>query len=219
MPTTGRTTEVLYDSETVLRLVDHELNELRDPVPSADVDVPDITGFLQILRQANDEISLVLGTLRTSRQALQGVTMERLHDSAAKIREVSSTTESATTSIMDGLDRSQRLIDRLDALCDESSGEARTVRASLRDELFAMMEPLQFQDITSQQLSHVSTMLNDIEDRLTAIASTLGGANLNGQSVAEPMNLPFAESASVRRVVERQAEADALFAPARRAAR
>jgi chemotaxis regulatin CheY-phosphate phosphatase CheZ len=184
-----------------------------------DVGTPDITGFLQILRQANDEISQVLGTLRTSRQALQGVTMERLHDSAAKIHEVSCTTESAATSIMDGLDRSQRLIDRLDDLCDETSGEAKVVRSALRDELFAMMEPLQFQDITSQQLSHVSTMLNDIEDRLTAIASMLGGANLNGQSVAEPMNLPFAESASVRRAVERQAEADALFAPARRVAR
>jgi hypothetical protein len=227
----GRAQEVLYDSETVLRLVDRELNELREPEPShatlpdahmlpsntpaEAAAVPDISGFLTILRQANDEISQVLGTLRSSRQALQGVTLDRLHDSTAKILEVSSATETAATDILDGLDRSQGLLDQLDEIGATDAEAAATIRKALRDELFAMMGPLQFQDITTQQLSHASSMLIDVEARLRTIAKMLGGAKLTvpeGQHIVQP----FAESASTRYAAERQAEADALFAPSPR---
>jgi len=217
-PSNARTHEVLYDSETVLRLVDHELDELREPVPAPaappEISGPDVSGFLTILRQANDEISKVLGTLRNSRQALQGVTIERLHDSTAKIIEVSSATETAATDILDGLDRSQGILDQLDALGANDGTQAAGLRKALRDELFAMMGPLQFQDITTQQLSHASSMLTDVEDRLRTIANMLGGAKLTipeGQHLTQP----FAESASTRHAAERQAEADALFAPPR----
>lgn len=238
-PNKARAQEVLYDSETVLRLVDRELNELREsetpsgtpsgtladplaaavqaPVSAETSSGPDISGFLQILRQANDEISQVLGTLRNSRQALQGATMERLHDSTAKILEVSSATETAATDILDGLDRAQGLLDKLDGLGASDPAAAAVVRKELRDELFAMMGPLQFQDITTQQLSHASSMLTDVEERLRVIAKMLGGAKLNVPE-GQHMTQPFAESASTRRAAERQAEADALFSPTPRVA-
>ena len=81
----------------------------------------------------------------------------RLVDSA--IREVSSTTEVATHDILDGLARAVALVEQLDET--PSPG----IVATLRDELYDIMAFLQFQDITSQQLTQVTQLL---EARRTA---------------------------------------------------
>jgi chemotaxis regulatin CheY-phosphate phosphatase CheZ len=216
----SRVTEVLYDSETVLRLVDRELEELCD----APLDGHPLAVLLAVMQRANMEITQVLTTLHDSREALRGVTLQEIHDSTNKLAEVSSATELAATRIMDGLERTHGLMDRLDELDGPDGGgdaavEAAALRARLRDELFAMMGSLQFQDITSQQLGHVSQMLGDVERRLRATAALLGGCYAEESSAmdAEPTFAfsesarAFAESASTRDVRERQAMADALF--------
>lgn len=208
----SRITEVLYDSETVLRLVDRELDELReDPVES-----PPLAVLLAVMQRANMEIAQVLTTLRESREALQEITVREIQDSTAKLAEVSSVTEIAATRIMDGLDRSQGLLDRLDEIDasdkgGDSSVEAAAVRGRLRDELFAIMGSLQFQDITAQQLGHVAQMLGDVECRLHATATLLDGGHVEGIDVNCAAVPAFAESASTRNACERQAVADELF--------
>ncbi|HEY7897908.1 MAG TPA: hypothetical protein VIC03_05810 [Gemmatimonadaceae bacterium] len=212
----SRIADVLYDSETMLRLVDSELEELRDDARDVALGGNHVGVLLAVMQRASSEIAQVLCTLHTSREALEGVTLQEIRDSARKLGEVSNATEIAATRMMDGLERAHALVDRLDDLdSHENAGdsviESATVRAKLRDELFAIMGSLQFQDITSQQLGHVSQMLRDIERRLHATSSLLSGGRAEAVVIAGEPLPTFSESASTQNSFERQATADAIF--------
>jgi chemotaxis regulatin CheY-phosphate phosphatase CheZ len=193
-----RTDELLYDSQATLRLLDHELSELRDPfapqpAPAAAVAhaaaphgatcrcgaAPAAPGGLLalpgVLERASQEIAAVLNSLRESRNALALASVERLQHTHEKLREVSSATEVAATDILDALDRAGQIVDALDAedgapeaAAAERQGPA--LRARLRDEIFGMMGALQFQDITTQQLNYASSVLVEMEARLAQVA-------------------------------------------------
>lgn len=215
--TSSRAKEVLYDSETMLRLVDNELEELRDPVEPKSTDREQTDAWLSVLQHASAEISQVMTMLRDSRQALDGVTLDHLHASTAKIQDVSAAAESAATNIMDRVDRAQELIDRLEELsATDGDAAATSVRASLRDELFGMMGALQFQDIAAQQLEHVSSLLADVEHRLLSVSALLGGIPGANEALARlrsalpSNNSTYSASASTRDADIRQAAADEI---------
>jgi chemotaxis regulatin CheY-phosphate phosphatase CheZ len=216
-----RVREILYDSETALRLIDQELDELRDPAPLPSENEGD--SLLGILQQAHSEVTTLLDALKQSRHTLRDISMTDLQHSHTKIQEVSSATEVAATDIMDRLDRAQELLDQLDTLDGGESTEASVVRTQLRDELFAMMGPLQFQDITTQQLTHVATLIHSVEARSLTIASILDDAHPGSarSAMAIMVTAPtstvetYAESASVHDAAGRQAAADALFGRSR----
>lgn len=206
----SRVAEVLYDSETVLRLVDRELEELCDTSAPAN----QVSVMLAVVQSASFEIERVLRTLRDSREALRDVTLREIHDSTAKLAEVASATEVAATKIMDGVDRSRFLIDRLEYLetvTPVGKDDSASVRAQLREELFGIVGALQFQDVTSQQLGHAAKMLTDVERRLHITAAILEGGVASAATIDPEPVLSFAESASTRKSGERQAAADVLW--------
>ena len=212
----SRIADVLYDSETMLRLVDSELEELRDDPNESGLRGNHVGVLLAVMQRASSEIAQVLCTLHTSRETLEGVTLQEIHDSATKLCEVATATEVAATRMMDGLERAHALVDRLDEIDSLADGgdsviEAAALRAKMRDELFAVMGSLQFQDITSQQLGHVSQMLRDIERRLHATSSLLSGARGEAVIMSGEQMPTFSESASTHNSFERQAAADAIF--------
>ncbi|MEO7216641.1 MAG: hypothetical protein ABI026_00430 [Gemmatimonadaceae bacterium] len=214
--TKSRIADVLYDSETMLRLVDSELEELRDDAYGAEFAGNQVGVLLAVMQRASSEIAQVLCTLHTSREALEGVTLQEIHDSATKLRDVASATELAATRMMDGLERAHALVDRLDDIAsiacdDDSAAEATSVREKLHDELFAVMGSLQFQDITSQQLGHVAQMLGDIERRLHATSSLLSGGCGEATCISAEQFPTFSESASTKNSFERQTAADVIF--------
>jgi len=227
----SRIADVLYDSETMLRLVDSELEELREDAHETRLEGNQVGVILSVMQRASSDIAQVLCTLHTSREALEGVTLQEIRDSALKLTEVVRATEVAATRMMDGLERVHDLMDRLDEIGSqhapsehvpsehapsehapsESAQESSEVRAKLRDELFAVMGSLQFQDITSQQLGHVSQMLCDIERRLHATSSLLSGGRSEAVLIAGEGLPTFSESASTQHSFERQAAADSIF--------
>lgn len=212
----SRIADVLYDSETMLRLVDSELEELRDDPNESGLRGNHVGVLLAVMQRASSEIAQVLCTLHTSRETLEGVTLQEIQDSASKLCEVATATEVAATRMMDGLERAHALVDRLDEIdslggTGDSVIAAATTRAKMRDELFAIMGSLQFQDITSQQLGHVSQMLRDIERRLHATSSLLSGARGEAVIMSGEQLPTFSESASTHNSFERQAAADAIF--------
>ncbi|MDQ2889579.1 MAG: hypothetical protein M3R65_03350 [Gemmatimonadota bacterium] len=214
--TNSRVADVLYDSETVLRLVDSELEELRDDSRDALLRGNHVGVLLAVMQRASSDIAQVLCTLHTSREALEGVTLQEIHDSTRKLSEVSSATELAASQMMDGLEHSQTLLDRLDELDSaEHAGdaviEAAALRSRLRDALFSVMGSLQFQDITSQQLGHVGQMLCDIERRLHATSALLSGGRAEAVVLSHEEVPTFSESASTQNSFERQAAADSIF--------
>lgn len=216
--TSSRAHEVLYESEAALRLVDQELTGLHDardvsPVPPT-ISLADLPN---ILEQANAQILNVLARLRESRAALQTTALERLQTTHEKIREVTSATEDAAINIMDACDRATQMVDELDAIDSEDAPDrdkAAGIRATLRDELFLMMGALQFQDITSQQLAHASSVLVDMEERLLEVARLFDhnvDASHSLRAGGVPDEKTYDPNATTKNAEGRQALADELF--------
>lgn len=178
--------------------------------PKAAESLPDM------LLMAHDEVCAILNSLRTSRDVLQKSSVTHLRNTTAKLREVTDATELAATGILDGLDRSIALVDRLEGLDGSGSAEAGDVRNQLRDELFMAQGALQFQDITAQQLAYAASMLVDMEERMQGLAHALEprtSSSPNARSaeqVAAAMRA-FDPNATMANAEGRQALADQIF--------
>ena len=220
--------ELLYDSETTLRLVDTVLDELQlmeeevtrsedrvreiaSHVAQAHAGIADLPGTLL---RAYGEIQNVLGSLRHSRDVLERTTVEKIHHMNDKLAEVTSATEVAATDILDGIDRALVLVDRLDGMGDSAGAGRADTQTELRNELFGVMGCLQFQDITSQQLSYASSVLNDMEQRLSQLAAIFDPARFGMEPIARLNQVgptAFDPAATTQDAGERQALVDEIF--------
>jgi hypothetical protein len=217
--TSTRAHEVLYESEAALRLVDQELTGLHD-VRDVEAAAPSLSlaQLPHILEQANAQILNVLARLRESRAALQTTALEKLQTTHEKIREVNSATEDAAINIMDACDRATQMVDALDAIDATETPDrdkASEIRGTLRDELFVMMGALQFQDITSQQLAHASSVLVEMEQRLLEVARlfdhNVDATHLLSRDGGQPDAQTYDPNATTRDAEGRQALADQIF--------
>ena len=108
--------ELLFDSEASLRLVDNAIGEFAPEtgyVPDG-VTEDGFTGLARLpeaLNLAYAEIRAILDRLRVSRGILEQSAMDKLAQMHGKLHEVSSATELAATDILDGLDRSIAMVD------------------------------------------------------------------------------------------------------------
>lgn len=227
--------ELLYDSEATLRLLDTAIKDMGE----FDGDEPQsleqrvraamtqerstsmgLIGLSDLLARGYAEIIGVLDSLRQSRSLLERAAVEKIHHTHDKLREVSNATETAATDILNGLDRANTMVDDLDACAAEyGEGDDRgaTIRAALRDELFALMGHMQFQDITSQQLTYASAVLTEMEARLAHIArvfdpATFGAAVTDLESAPGTGPVTYDPNASTQNRAERQAVADEIVA-------
>ena len=179
----ARRKEVYSDSEATLRQVQGVLSELGPTsAPGADKVDRVVSGLegrnhglrdlVEILMTTYEEIMNVIESLRKSRGLLEQAAMERLKSTHERLAEVSSATEMAATGMLDGLDRALVLVDHMEsaASAEESASESADLRNNLRDELHALMNLLQFQDITAQQLGYAGGVLLDIEERMEELA-------------------------------------------------
>ena len=179
-----RVSELLYDTASTLRLLDAELGELTprrapDSSPGTTVAAAALGATDRVppllpapFVRALGEVHAMLASIRSGREHIRAATAERLAHSNEKLDEVSSATGKAALDIMDALDRAIAKVDELetdDVLADANRGTA--IRGDLRDELFAVMGHMQFQDITSQQIMHVQSLLAEMETRLGDIAN------------------------------------------------
>ena len=231
--------ELLYDSEATLRLVDSALRELgdidADEHPSIEQRLRSAlvqgtsrhvahvghVGHSELVARGYSEILGVLDSLRQSRNLLERATVEKIHNTHDKLREVSNATETAATDILNGLDRANSMVDALDRFADdhaEPHDRAAITRGALRDELFALMGHMQFQDITSQQLNYASSVLTDLEGRLAQIARAFDPTAFGVEPMIQANSgssfgpLTFDPNASTENRADRQAVVDAIIA-------
>lgn len=175
------------------------------------------------LAQAYSELTRALGGIQRSRQTLARYHVDRLEKGQAKLSEVSSATESATTALLNGLDRSLGLIDQIAA----TPGPSAPAVEALREETNALYGLLQFQDITTQQLAGVATLLDDIADRVTHALELLDpGQHPAGVVAPAPAKdapagtaATFNEEASFQNLEARQADIDQTFTGGRSVAK
>jgi chemotaxis regulatin CheY-phosphate phosphatase CheZ len=234
--------DLLLDSEATLRLATHALeseifaaqpngtarqvtaadgasvNGLARPAAAAGSEAEyeplGLAALPMLLLRVYREIDTMVERLRESRGALQKAAVDKLHHTNEKLQLVTSATEVAATDIMDSVDRALAMVDQLETRENaDLSDDANAIRAALRDELFAVMTRLQFQDITTQQINHASAMLGEMESRLAALSQVFDPRAL-GFAVEEeaPMTAgTFDPQATTQNPDARQALADQLF--------
>ena len=172
--------ELLYDSEASFRLVDHAIRELS--ASGAELD-REASGFLahvmaqpggfaelsRTLLRAYAETAGIVGRFRETAGMLDSSGIDKLQQMHGHLREVSSATETATNGILDGLTRAVNLVEQLDSVASLSDADRHRMMASLREELSGVVNQLQFQDITAQQLKHLEGQLIDMNRRITQV--------------------------------------------------
>src|SRR6185436_5868353 len=164
--------ELLYDSEASFRLVDHAIQELS--ASGAELD-REASGFLahvmaqpggfaelsRTLLRAYAETAGIVGRFRETAGMLDSTGIDKLKEMHGHLQEVSSATEVATHGILDGLTRAVSLVEKLDEAETLSDAERHKMVSSLREELGGVVNHLQFQDITAQQLKHIEVQIAD----------------------------------------------------------
>ncbi|MBV6521220.1 MAG: hypothetical protein MNPFHGCM_01353 [Gemmatimonadaceae bacterium] len=173
--------ELLYDSEAALRLVDSALLEMGERLDSdaehaSRAAAADVAAAAALIERGRTGIATILSSIRNSRVSIERATLDRIKRTGDELRKVSDATESAAMNILDGIERASTILDDLDACAERDDRiQAQTLRTSLRDELFALMAHMQFQDIASQQLAHASDVIDDVETRLEGVMQLLAG--------------------------------------------
>lgn len=169
--------QLLYDSETTLRLVDSLLDELqvmepelrlgRDGALEMGMDCGDLEADLSalpdLLVAAAAQARAVLDALERSRGVLERTTLEK-HPSRCDER----TEAPSALELRGGLERAILLVDRLDA----ENGPT-PVRQLLREELLDMIEGVRAQEVTEHQLNYASSVLRETEAQLSTLVRGL----------------------------------------------
>jgi hypothetical protein len=181
--------ELYYDSEATFRLLDTALDELQVMEPTVGrfddhdklhvqrlAQEPEVMNDLALLLvRAFGEVQTLLHSVRRSRDVLERTTAEKARHPEGPVREI----DSAATSV----DRAIALVDRLGS--SAAGADDAELRDALRAELDEVMGCLQFQDITSQQLSYALSVLSDVESQLGSLACAFDPA-LIGTPVSHP---------------------------------
>ena len=207
------------------RLVDRALSELNASGAQLDRDARDFVshvcnqpgGFDSLSRtllRAYAESVGIAERMREGRAVMEQATIEKLHLMDGKLGEISSATEVATTDILNGLNRSVDLVDGM--LEDDSPAPERRTESltTLRDELYGVMEHLQFQDITSQQLKHMASVLYEIRSRMNALVKVFAPYMMADPLAPVPRAAAgsFDPNATTADATARQAVVDEVYA-------
>lgn len=221
--------ELLYDSEASLRLVDHAIEELS--ASGAELD-HEARGFLEhvmaqpggfaelsrTLLRAYAETAGIVVRFRESAGMLDSQGLDKLHLMHGRLAEVTSATETAATDILDTVGRATDLVEKLDVAPTVTDAERHAMAASLREELGNLSNHLQFQDVTSQQLAHIATLLSDMRARISQVVAIFAPPAVTfAKGEDESTRDARATSAAVVAIAAgaqppQQALADAIFA-------
>ncbi|MBI1810111.1 MAG: hypothetical protein HYR75_09460 [Gemmatimonadetes bacterium] len=183
-----------------------------DPAPHLQETVRAVESLPAVLALMQEQIASVIEHLRSSSGSLEAESVDTLRQTMTQLQKVTSATETAANGILDRIDRSLDLVGELDSLDSSGDPEAAQKRAQLKDHLFDAINCVQFQDITSQQIRHASSLLTDMEERFGSLVRALDPAAIHGLSerlVAADGH--FDPDATFGDRARRQAEADAVF--------
>jgi hypothetical protein len=180
-----------------------------------------LAGLPAVLLRAHADISIILGGIRLTRESIEAHAVERIRDTADKLSDVTSTTESATIELLNGLDRSLELINTLETQSRGSASSDGFER--LRGQVSTLYNHLQFQDITAQQVQGVGAALLDLETRVSAVSALFDSALGLGSRTellfrtadSSSAHLAFNPDATMKRSHADQAAIDEAFQGAR----
>lgn len=150
------------------------------------------------LQQEIGELASSINTIVKSFRELNNPlteSREKVPVATQQLDKITEQTEAATHQMLDTVEqiltRQEEVIDGLSKVKEYSDEQDSTELSTLVDTLveksnttlndtYAIMDALQFQDITSQQISHAASLLEDIEGKLSKIVGVLDGGEGKG---------------------------------------
>lgn len=112
-------------------------------------------------------------------------TAQKLPTATDRIDDVTKATEYATVEILDALDRISASLEALPNMEQKAQNES---ISTMHEEVANIVNALQFQDITSQKLSHANNILGAIYEKFTSLFASLEEAKIStsvGKQVLE----------------------------------
>ncbi len=162
----------------------------------------------------------IINHVHQSRAQLKGTVDGLIKKTGEQLSKVTSATEDATNKILDVsdqlTDKQNSLIEKLDEIVKDHPDLASRIeelKADIyeqQDDTFLILDYLQFQDITSQQLEAAFGLLNQIEDSLLVVAGHLEGFDGFQFVKTERRNSAYDANAEFVDKTEAQAEIDKL---------
>jgi len=173
------TTELLFDSEATLRLVDGALTDLRTSAQAAfdstasqlGVDPMNIAGSPAAMAGSLADLSVSISELVSSLNGIRGGSspggISSIYGAGGRIAEAASPLE-----MLNGLGRAIALVDSAEVARTATAPDRfASILGDLRYELFSLMNCLQFQADVADRLSHAVALLDLTEARLMRIAA------------------------------------------------
>lgn len=177
-----------------------------------------------------DALTGAIAGLRESMRKLQPPIEEshrKVPQATIQLDKISQQTQAATHRMLDTIEgisaRSEQINSELQLLESlvANAGQSDLVERCRRvgelnqansDAVFSIMDALQFQDITAQQMDHAASLLEEIEAKLQHILQVLGGEHVErGESAAKKVRA-FDPHADLFEKKTDQAEVDTIFA-------
>lgn len=148
------------------------------------------------LEKLTDSINVIMDSMRKMQNPILE-SREQLPQANAQLDKVSAQTEKAANKMLDLVEQIIDHQEKVVQLSGDLAGFLRRSRARDRDvyrdnvkrinemaatsqnNAFMIMDALQFQDITAQQVQHASSLLEDIETRLQKLLGVFDGKNVS----------------------------------------
>ena len=230
---------ILKNVDTSVKLVKRLISSVKTLVEDenllTDVSKEAIRTILEGIKEINNELSDVpitldktyeiikdiINAVGQSRVQLQGAVEGLIKQTGDQISKVTSATEEATSKILDVsdalTDKQNNLVEKIDKLIEEKPDFADALEEikndiyEQQDDTFMILDHLQFQDITSQQLEGAFSMLGKIEEKLLMIAKLLEGLDELSFKKMEKSTAVFDSNAEFKDQSDTQAEIDKLL--------
>ena len=136
-------------------------------------------------------------------------TTDKLPQAAKNLKKVTEATELATTEIMDLVEGVMNKLNQISSR-DDSKEEIKNLVAESNDDLFNILNALQFQDITSQQIESIKSIIASVNNDMKKLISEFHDLKVENIEIDEKT---FDTKAVFDREVaeKRQKEADKVF--------
>ena len=179
------------------------------------------------LTELTDAVNSIVETFRSMQSPLME-TRKKVPQATNQLDKISEQTEAATHQVLDRVEqitqRESDIIADLEQLKQNApDGGGETVASMITnananlEDAYMIMDALQFQDITAQQMNHAASLLEEIEGKLQRIVGALAGERSTGDAEAKRQTRlrVFDPNADLFDKKTDQADIDELFGSAK----
>ncbi len=182
------------------------------------------TKIQQEVEELTTSINSIVDTFRSMKTPLVE-SHEKVPQATVQLDKIADQTEDAAHKMLDKIEAitqgEEKVIEQLKALPDHPSCSLDLDASPLKeivaqsqdnlDNVYMVMDALQFQDITTQQIQHAAALLEDVEGKLQRIVSVVTGEPVSSEKADKPKQRVYDPHAEFQDRKADQADIDNIF--------